>query len=93
MRAQDGPIIRRSVALPRGLVDDLIRTAPAELKSNLNRLVIAALQDFIKAQEKRAFDEAMARMSADPSAQAEIRSIESEFRPTEFDGLSAEESW
>ena len=93
MRAQDSPIVRRSVALPRGLVDDLIRTAPEELKSNLNRLVIVALQEFIRAQERREFDAAMARMSADPSAQAEIRSIQAEFRQTELDGLSPEESW
>ena len=32
--------IRRSVALPSELMDDLLSVAPAELKANLNRLVV-----------------------------------------------------
>ena len=85
-------IVRRSIAIPKTLVDDLIQTAPPELKSNLNRLVIAAIQGFIKLQERQMFDEAMTRMSKDPAAQAEIKAIQAEFCPADFDGLSAGES-
>ena len=79
--------VRRSVALPKTLVDDLARTAPDELKSNLNRLVIVALQQYVKSQERLAFDQAMAQMSADPNVHAEIAAIQQEFQGTESDGL------
>ena len=82
--------IRRSVALPRTLVDDLTRIAPIELKSNLNRLVIVALQDYVRSHERLAFDQAMAKMAADPNIQRELADIQEEFRGAESDGLPFE---
>ena len=82
--------IRRSVALPRTLVDDLTRTAPFELKSNLNRLVIVALQDYVRSRERLAFDQAMAKMATDPNIQRELADIQEEFHGTESDGLPSE---
>ncbi len=83
--------VRRSVALPKTLVDELARTAPPELKSNLNRLVIVALQQYVKSQERLAFDRAMDQMAADSKVQREIANIEQEFKGTESDGLTQED--
>ena len=38
-------IVRRSVALPQELVEEVQAVAPADLRHNLNRLVIVALQE------------------------------------------------
>jgi hypothetical protein len=87
MRSPKIATVRRSVALPKSLVDDLTRAAPPELKSNLNRLVIVALGEFIKSRRRIAFEQAMSQMAADPAALAEIAAIQEEFRPADSDGL------
>ena len=79
--------VRRSVALPRRVVEEVTAVAPGELKGNLNRLVTVALEEFTRAQKARAFEEAMARMGADPTIQAECGAIAKEFAATEADGL------
>ena len=53
--------VRRSVALPKELIDEVQTVAPIELRDNLNRLVIVALQDFAARQKAHAFEEAMAQ--------------------------------
>jgi len=79
--------IRRSVALPRQLVEDVSALAPPELRQNLNRLVTVALQEFAAQRAARAFEEAMARMAADPAIRAECVAISRDFAATEADGL------
>lgn len=81
------PIVRRSVALPRALVDEVTSVAPAPLRQNFNRLVSTALRDFAEAQRANAFERAMQEMAADPQIQAECRAIARDFAHTELDGL------
>lgn len=79
--------VRRSVALPRQLVEEVTALAPPELRQNLNRLVTVALQEFAAHQKAQAFEEAMARMAADPAIRAECAAISKDFAATEVDGL------
>lgn len=79
--------VRRSVALPRRLVEEVTAAAPPELRGNLNRLVIVALEEFGRRQRARAFDKEMEMMSADPDIRTECASIAAEFAPAEGDGL------
>jgi hypothetical protein len=80
-------IIRRSVALPRQLVDDVLACAPPEFAHNLNQLVAASLREYIAVRKARAFDEAMSQMAADPEIQAASSSITAEFSFANMDGL------
>jgi hypothetical protein len=79
--------VRRSVALPKSLVDEATALAPPEARKNLNRLVTVALKDFTARQKARAFEEAMARMATDPAIRNESASISREFTVCEADGL------
>jgi hypothetical protein len=79
--------VRRSVALPRRVVEEVTAVAPGELKGNLNRLVTVALEQFTRSQKARAFEEAMAKMAADPAIRAECGAIAKEFASTEADGI------
>ena len=79
--------LRRSVALPRQLVEEVTGLAPPELRQNLNRLVTMALQDFVARQKARSFEEEMARMAADPTIRAESAAISRDFAVAEADGL------
>jgi len=79
--------IRRSVALPRRLVAEAANVAPAEAKSNFNRLVTIALRDYAAAHRARTFEQTMADMAADPAIRAESTAIQQEYRATESDGL------
>jgi hypothetical protein len=80
-------MVRRSIALPRILVDEVTSVAPAPLRQNFNRLVSTALRDFVEAQRAKAFEQAMQEMAADPEIQAECRAIARDFAHTELDGL------
>lgn len=82
--------IRRSVALPRQVVDEAIALAPPELRKNLNRLVIVALQEFARRQRSRAFEEAMARMAADPAIQRECAVLNTGLAAADADGLDGD---
>ncbi len=79
--------VRRSVALSRELVDEALAAAPPELRHNLNRLVATALREFAARQKRRAVEDAIARMAADPAIRAECDLISQEFAPAEADGL------
>jgi hypothetical protein len=79
--------VRRSVALPKSLVDEVTALAPPEARKNLNRLVTVALRDYAARQKAHAFAEAMARMASDPAIRNEDASISVEFRVCESDGL------
>lgn len=65
--------VRRSVALPRELVEDAAKVAPGELRENLNRLVVAR-------REAAVFEDAMARMAVDPGIRSECTQIDAEIR-------------
>ena len=82
--------VRRSVALPRHLIEEANAVAPAELGQNLNRLVTVALQEFAARRKALAFEAAMAQMAADPPFRTECASIEKDFRVTEADGLASD---
>jgi hypothetical protein len=82
--------VRRSVALPRQLIEEVSAVAPLELRQNWNRLVTVALQEFAAHQRKRAFEEAMARMAADPAIRAQSRAISGQFGSAEGDGLKGD---
>ena len=79
--------VRRSVALPRELVEEATRMAPRELRDNLNRLVMASLEEFVARRKATVFEEAMARMAGDPAICRESAEIAGEFAPAELDGL------
>jgi hypothetical protein len=79
--------VRRSVALPRSLVEEVAAAAPPGLRGNLNRLVTIALREFVARRKARAFRLAMAEMAADPAIQSENRAMQREFAVAEKDGL------
>jgi hypothetical protein len=79
--------IRRSVALPGALVEELSVLAPAELAGNWNRLVITALGEYAARRRALAFESQMAAMAADPGVQAECAIIAKEFSAADLDGL------
>ncbi len=79
--------VRRSVALPRGLVEEVSKFITPDQAKNWNRLVIAALQEYADRHRRARFEEAIAAMAADPSIRAETKRISKEFKKTERDGL------
>ena len=79
--------IRRSVALPRRLVEDISAVAPPDAAKNWNRLVITALEEYAERHRRAQFEEAMAAMASDPAIQAETQRINHMFRKTDRDGL------
>lgn len=79
--------LRRSVALPRQLLEEVLSVAPPTLRNNLNALVIASLRDFVAQRRRQAFEESMAAMAADPAIQFASATINAEFESTERDGL------
>ena len=84
---QLSPIVRRSVALPRSLVEEVAAAAPPDLRGNMNRLVTVALREFVARRKARAFRRAMAEMAADPAIQLENTAIARKFAIAENDGL------
>jgi len=79
--------IRRSIALPHELVEELRTLAPPELRDNFNRLVTFILIDFTKRQKKYQFETAMAEMAKDPGIREVCSVLSEEFIETENDGL------
>ena len=79
--------IRRSVALPGTLVEELSALAPAEFGGNWNRLVIVALREYAARRRALEFESQMAAMAADPGIQAECAIIGREFSEADLDGL------
>lgn len=79
--------VRRSVALPRKLVEEAVQVAPRDLRDNLNRLVVVSLEEFVARRKAAAFEEAMARMAEDPAIRQECVQIAAEFGPATLDGL------
>jgi hypothetical protein len=80
--------VRRSVALPRSLVEEVAAAAPPDLRGTMNRLVTTALREFVARRKNRTFRQAMKEMAADPAIRAENAVIAREFAAAESDGLS-----
>ena len=80
--------VRRSIAVPRQLIEEIHRVAPPELEGNFNRLVITALRDYSARRKKEFFEKEMALMAADPGIRCVLADISAEFNPAEYDGLS-----
>lgn len=80
--------VRRSIALPSRLMEEVVSLAPAGAASNWNRLVVTALEEYAARQRRSKLEESMAEMAADPDIRAETRSINKSFRKTERDGLT-----
>jgi len=80
--------VRRSIAGPRELFEELEALAPPGERENMNRLILTAIRRYIAELKGRAFAEEMARMAADPDIRREIKAIDREFRATEMDGLT-----
>jgi hypothetical protein len=74
--------------LPLPLVENVLAVAPEDLKHNMNRLVVVALQEYVKRKKEEAFEAAMAVMAGDPMIRNEIKAVEKEFRGAESDGLN-----
>jgi metal-responsive CopG/Arc/MetJ family transcriptional regulator len=82
-----GNTVRRSVALKKQLVEEVLRLAPPEIAGNWNRIVTQALREFVARKKEQEFDEAMARMARDPKIRALSGEISREFQAAEEDGL------
>jgi len=80
--------IRRSVALPKSLVNEAMAMAPDEPKKNFNRVVVLALSEFIASRKREAFAKSMEMMAADAAVVSECSVIQRAFMPTETDGLA-----
>ena len=79
--------LRRSVYRPGELAEALAAALADEDLANFNALVVAALREYVAAREKRALEEAMARMAADADIRRESKAIAREFARAERDGL------
>ncbi|MFY9270734.1 MAG: hypothetical protein WAO55_13410 [Candidatus Manganitrophaceae bacterium] len=82
--------IRRSVALPRDLIERVTRVAPPESAQNLNRLVTVALEEFVARRQQETFEAAMTEMAADPGIQKESVAISKVFSGADADGLKGD---
>lgn len=84
---RESSVVRRSVALPRQVLADAVGVTAPELRDNFNRLVIVALQEYIRRRREHAFEQSMAEMAADPAIKYESTAVADEFKVAEGDGL------
>lgn len=80
-------IVRRSVALPKAVVEEATSVAPPELGKNFNRLVGTALKLYSEVLRERRIDAEMLEMGKDPHILKECRKINAQFAQTDADGL------
>lgn len=85
--ASKTPILRRSVALPQGLVKLAQSYLPPEERSNLNGLMRQALEDFVRQHRYEEFRKSVQAMARNPKTVAELKRMSDEFSGTEEDGL------
>ena len=88
-RASKPSTVRRSVALPRQLIQEAVEAAPAELRGNLNRLVVTSLREYAERRRARAFEEAMTRMAEDPDVRSGPASPSTRHRSRNPSGASS----
>ena len=82
--------VRRSVALPASLVQEVLEVAPKDEGQNFNGLVRVALEEYIQTHRARAFAQTMRDMAHDPAIRRESAAITRAFRSAEADGLANE---
>jgi cation transport regulator ChaB len=87
MKGDSPKTVRRSIALPSDLMEEVRSVAPPELRDNFNRLVTIALYDFAKRRKRANLEKAMAEMAQDPAMKKESAEISEEFLKSETDGL------
>jgi len=85
--AKKAATVRRSIAGPRELFEELMALAPEAERKNMNRVILTAIRRYIEELKSRAFAEEMERMAADPEIRREIKAVDREFKATEMDGL------
>jgi metal-responsive CopG/Arc/MetJ family transcriptional regulator len=81
-------VIRRSVAIPSQLLEEIHNVTEPALRTNFNRLVVTALRDYSARKKEEAFENQMAQMASDPGIRSEMEQISMEFSYTEQDGLT-----
>ena len=67
--------VRCSVVLPHALLDEAKRLAPPSLRSNVNRLVVVSLEEFLARRRGERFEGLMAEMPADQAVRSECASM------------------
>jgi hypothetical protein len=85
--ASKQPILRRSVALPQGLVKLAQSYLPPEQRGNLNGLVKQALEDFVRQHRRDEFWRSVELMAKDPMVIAENKRFLEETAYLDEDGL------
>ena len=78
-----GKVIRRSVAIPSQLLEEIHNVTEPALRTNFNRLVVTALRDYSARKKEEAFENQMAQMAADPGIRSEMEQISMESSYTE----------
>lgn len=86
MKAQTSKTVRRSIALPRSLENEVKKLA-REDRSNVNRTVLTALDEFVRRRRNREFQRLMDEMGSDPEIQKASSNISRAFAATDSDGL------
>lgn len=81
------PTVRRSIAIPLRIIEAARAAAPPELRDNLNRLTIRALEEYVIRRKAERFELAMTDMAKDPAIRAACGAIDEEFAEAESDGL------
>lgn len=85
--AQTPRTVRRSFALPSALVEQVSEAAPEELQGNLNAVVRAALEEYVRNRRRAEFEAEMDRMAADPQIRAVNAAIFHDFEAIQGEGL------
>lgn len=80
-------VIRRSVAIPSQLLEEIHNVTEPALRTNFNRVVVTALRDYSARKKGEAFENQMAQMAADPGIRSEMEQISLEFSIADQDGL------
>lgn len=67
--------LRRSIVLPRSLLEEALRCGGTSQPTNVNRLVREALVEFVDRRKRAGFAAEMAEMARDPQIRAATRAI------------------
>ena len=82
------PVVRRTVAVPRALVDEAQSYSNDPTKTSFNDLIVLALQEYVENRRALAFAQALTEMATDPQILEQSRRIDAELQPVEADGLA-----
>lgn len=86
VKTQSSKTVRRSIALPQSLENEVKKVA-REDRSNVNRTVITALNEFLRRRRSREFQRVMDEMGSDPEIQNVSSNISKSFAAADTDGL------